>query len=178
MKSTLNIILKTIFWLTILFVVVTFYALTFGQSSTYEIADGKLKQQFYDIIMQGLPIAVLLTLTGTIKRTYDKSKNIAIIVVTIIGSIISFFIMVSLLFSVGFLTITNDTLLYRDKTRPTTIIMSQTIGQGALGEDGHRTVKLEPFLKFWNKTTIIDTTTIDKSEWIFVSKKIDLRNGK
>lgn len=173
MTTILNIVFKIVFWLTILFVLVTLYSLTFGQSSIYEFADWKLSRKFYDTIMQGLPIAILLTLTGTIKRTNEKSKNITIIVLTIIGSIVSFFIMVSMLFSVGFLTITNDTLLYRLKANPTTTIMMQTIGQGALGADGHRIVKLEPFLKFWNKTTIIDTTRIDKAEWIFVNKKMD-----
>jgi hypothetical protein len=178
MTTTLNIILKTVFGLIILFVVVTIYALTFGQNSTYEFADWKLSREFYDHIMQGLPIAVLLTLTGTIKRTNDKSKNITIIVATIIGSIVSFIIMVSMVFSVGFLTITNDTLLYKHKNNPTTTIMTQTIGQGAFGADGHRIVKLEPFLNFWNKISIIDTTTIDKSEWIFVNQQIDMRKGE
>lgn len=176
--TTINIILRTIFLLTIIFIVVTVYALTFGQSSTYEFADWKLSRQFYDTIMQGFPFAILLTLTGIIKRTNDKSKNIAIIITTIIGSIISFFIMISMLFSVGFLTVTNDTLLYKLKANPTITIMTQTIGQGALGADGHRIVKLEPFLKFWNKTTIIDTTTIDKADWIFVNKKMNLKNGE
>jgi hypothetical protein len=178
MTTTLNIILKTIFWLTIVFAVLAIYALTFGQFSTFEFSDWKLRQQFYDNITQGLPIAVLLTLTRTIKRTNNKSKNIIIIFATILVSIVSVFIMVSVFFLVGFLTITNDTLLYKHKTNPTTIIMSQTIGQGALGADGYRIVKLEPFLNFWNKTTIIDTTIIDKSDWIFVNKKIDLRNGE
>lgn len=178
MTITLNIILRTIFWLTIVFIVVTFYALTFGQSSTYEFADWKLSRQFYDTIMQGLPVAILLTLTGTIKRTNDKSRNIIIIITTILVSIVSFFVIVSMLFSVGFLTFTNDILLYRRKDNPTTTIMTQTIGQGALGADGHRIVELEPFFKFWNKTTIIDTTAIDKTDWIFVNKKMDLRNGE
>ncbi len=86
--------------------------------------------------------------------------------------------MVSMIFSVGFLTITNDKLLYKNKTEQTTTIMAQTIGQGALGADGFRIVKLEPFLKYWNKTTIIDTTIIDKADWIFVNKKSDLLNGE
>lgn len=178
MTTTLNIIFKAIFWLTIVFIVVTFYTLTFGQSSTYEFADWKLSQQFYDTIMQGLPIAILFTLTGTIKRTNNQSKNFTIIVVTIIGSIVSFYLMVSMLFSVNFLLITNHILLYKGRTNQTTIIMTQTIGQGALGADGHRIVKLEPFFYFWNKITIVDTTTIDKADWIFVNKKIDLRNGE
>ena len=178
MTTTLNIIFKAIFWLTIVFIVVTFYTLTFGQSSTYEFADWKLSQQFYDTIMQGLPIAILFTLTGTIKRTNNQSKNFTIIVVTIIGSIVSFYLMVSMLFSVNFLLITNHILLYKGRTNQTTIIMTQTIGQGALGADGHRIVKLEPFFYFWNKITIVDTTTIDKADWIFVNKKINLRNGE
>ena len=178
MTTTLNIIFKAIFWLTIVFIVVTFYTLTFGQSSTYEFADWKLSQQFYDTIIQGLPIAILFTLTGTIKRTNNQSKNFTIIVVTIIGSIVSFSLMVSMLFSVNFLSITNHILLYKGRTNQTTIIMTQTIGQGALGADGHRIVKLEPFFYFWNKITIVDTTTIDKADWIFVNKKINLRNGE
>ncbi len=178
MTTTINIILRIIFWLTIVFIVVAFYALIFGQSSTYEFADWKLSKQFYDTIMQGLPIAILLTLIGTIKRTNDKSKNITIIFTTITGSMFSFFVMASMLFSVSFLTITNDTLLYRHKANSTTVIITQVIGQGTLGADGHRVVKLEPFLKFWNKTSIIDTTRINKAGWIFVNKKIDVSNGK
>jgi hypothetical protein len=178
MTTTINIILRTIFWLTIVFIAVTIYALTIGQSSNYEFADWRISRTFYDTIMQGLPIAILLTLTGTIKKANDKSKNITLIISTILGSIISFFIIISLLFSVGFLTITNDFLLFRNKTNPTTIISTQLIGQGAFGSDGQRTVKLEPFLKFWNKTTIIDTATIDKSDWTFVNKKINLRNSE
>jgi hypothetical protein len=172
MTTTLKIILKIIFWLTIVFIIVTFYALTFGQSSDYEFADWKLGRQFYDILMPGLPVAILLTLTGSIKRTNDKSKNIIIIVVTIVSSAISLFILISMLFSVGYLTITNDILLYNHRTNQTTSIITQTIGQGASGVDGNRIVKLEPFLKFWNKTTIIDTTIIDKADWIFINKKI------
>lgn len=178
MEITLNIIFKTIFFLSILFVVLTFYSFTFGQTLPYEFADWRLSRQFYNLIMQGLPLALLLTLTGTLKRKNAKAQNIKIIVVTIIGSIVCFFIMANMLFSVGFLTITNDTLLYKHKTKPTTTIMKQTIGQGALGEDGHRIVQVESFLKFWNKTTIVDTTKLDKSDWIFVNKNIDMRNAE
>ena len=41
-----------------------FDVLTFGQSSVYEFDDWKLSRRFYNIIMQGLPIVVTLTLTG------------------------------------------------------------------------------------------------------------------
>lgn len=60
MTTIFNIILKTIFYLAIVFIVVTFYALTFGESSSLEFADWKLRRHFYDAKMQGLPIAILL----------------------------------------------------------------------------------------------------------------------
>jgi len=171
MTTLPDIILKTIFWLTIIFIIVTIYSLTFGQSSHYEFGDYKISSKFYDTIMQGLPIAILLTLTGTMKRTNEKSKNIVLIVLTVIGSAVSFFIMVSMIFSVGFDTITNDITLYRSKTNPAITITKQTLGRGAAGADGHRIVQLEPFLKFWNKVTIIDTIALNKSEWTFVNEK-------
>lgn len=173
MTSLLNIIRKTIFWLSIFLIVLTIYSLTFGQFSNYEFADYKVSSQFYETIMEGLPLAILLTLTGTIKRTHEKSRNIGTIVVTVLISIISFFIMVSLIFSVGFLTITNDLILYQLKSNPKIIITKQTIGQGALGSDGYRIVQLQPFMIFWNKVSIVDTTTINKNEWTFINEKID-----
>lgn len=174
MTKIFNIILRTIFWLSIAFLVVTFFALTFGTSSSYEFADSKLSHQFYNLIGQGLPIAILLTLTGTIKRTKKKSKNISVIIVTILGSIYSIFIVINMLFSVGFLTITNDKILFKNRTNPTTMIVAQTIGQGALGADGHRIVKLEPLLKFWNKSTFVDTAMMNRTEWIFVNEDLHL----
>lgn len=178
MTTILKIFLKTIFILTILFIVVTIYALIFGQNSTYEFADWKLSRQFYGVIMQALPIVILLTHTGTIHHANSKSVNITIVATTVICSIASFFIMVSMLFTVGFITITNDTLLYRHKIKPSITIMKQNIGQGALGSDGHRIVKLQPYFKYWNKVTIIDTATIEKSEWNFVNHKMDMENGE
>ena len=178
MSTTLKILLKATFWLSITFILVTFYALTFGQSSTYEFADWQVSERFYDTIMPGLPIAILLTLTGTIKQANDDSKNATIILATMIGSGISFFVMVSMLFSVGFVTITNDSVLYRHKADPTTTIVAQTIGYGALGEDGHRVVKLEPFLHFWNKRTIVDTSKINKADWILANEGMDLNEDE
>lgn len=171
MATLFNMLRKTIFWLTVVFISVAVFALTFAQASAYEFADWRLSRKFYDLIMAGLPVAVLLTLTGTIKRTNNKSKNITIVVATITGTIVTLFILVSMTFSVGFLTITNHTLLYRLRTNPNTTIMVQHVGQGAFGADGQRIVKLEPFLTIWNKTTIIDTAMINKEDWVFINEK-------
>jgi hypothetical protein len=171
MTTLLIILRKSIFWLTLIFIAITLFSLTVGQSLNYEFANNDLSSNFYNIIMPGLPIAILLTLFGTIKMKNQKSTNISIIILTILASVISFFIMVNMMFSVGFLVIENEAVLFRKKDNSNIIIAKQSIGQGALGEDGHRIVQLQPFLKFWNRVTIIDTTSIDKGRWKFVNER-------
>ncbi len=171
MTTVLNIIRKIVFWMTLIFICVTLFSLSFGQSLNYEFANNKVKSNFYNIIMSGLPIAVMLTMVGTIKRKNKKSKNISIVASTILTSGLSFFIIVNMMFLVGFLAIENKIILFRKKSNPKIVIAKQSIGQGALGEDGQRIVQLDPFLKIWNKVTFIDTTSINKSEWIFVNEK-------
>lgn len=112
----ISTIKKTIFWTAIAFILLTFFSLTIGQILPYEFADYKVMHNFYDTIMQGLPIAILLTLFGTIKRENTKAKNWTFLGVTVLTSIISFFIMVSLIFKIGFGAWTTVTTIYRHKT--------------------------------------------------------------
>lgn len=113
-----------------------------------------------------------MTLTSTIHRSFPKIKNISIVVLTVIGVIISFYLVLSILFSVGFNSINTDTILYSNKLNPKKVIVTQTIGQGAFGGSYHRVVKLEPFLKFWNHTTKFDTSSMNKVDWILINKSI------
>ena len=64
----MQVIKKTIFWAAIVFIGLTIFTLTIGQILPYEFADYKLQHKYYDTIIQGLPIAVLLTLFGTLKK--------------------------------------------------------------------------------------------------------------
>lgn len=155
----------------LIFIIATLFSLTIGQSLTYEFADNDLSSDFYDIVMAGLPIAIILTLFGTIKMKNKQSKNVSIVILTIVASVLSFFFMINTLFSVGFITIENEAVLFRKNNNPNIFIAKQRIGQGALGEDGHRIVELKPFLKFWNKVTFVDTAAMDKMQWKFVNEQ-------
>jgi len=157
--------------LALIFIAIALFSLTIGQSLNYEFANNDLSSNFYDIIMSGLPIAILLTLVGTIKMKNERTNNIAIAVGTIFASIVSFFAIINIMFSVGFVVIENEAVLFRKKDNPNIIIATQSIGYGVFSEDGHRTVQLQPFLKFWNKVTVIDTTSIDKKQWEFVNER-------
>ena len=106
--TKLNFIYKTIFWLTIIFIVSTILVLTIGQSLPTEFKDNKIKNNFYNFIFTALPLSLLLTLFGTIKKKNSIGKNWAIGILTILSAGVTLFILVGIMFSVGFGGWTNE----------------------------------------------------------------------
>ena len=114
-KAVKKLIRKILFWIAISFIALTVFSLTIGQILPYEFADNKIMHGYYDTIMQGLPIAILLTLVETVRKRNSKTKNLIFIVTTILTSVLSFVIMVSLMFQIGFGAWTTMTTIYRNK---------------------------------------------------------------
>lgn len=170
----MQLIKKIIFWTAIAFIVLTIFSLTIGQILPYEFADYKIKHKFYDTIMQGLPITILLTLFRTIKPKKTKIQNLTLLGLTILTSILSFFVMVSLIFHIGFGTWMTITTIYRHKTESKEI-KDQLFDVGALGYGGQRIVEIKPTLKFWILPTKIDTAKMNKNEWILVNEQGDIK---
>jgi hypothetical protein len=170
----IQVIRKTVFWTALVFIGLTIFALTVGLILPFEFADYKIMHKFYETITQGLPIAILLTLFGTLKCEKTKARNWTFLGVTVLSSIISFFIMVSLFFTIGFGAWTTLTTIYRHKTEDK-VIKEQILDIGALGYGGRRTVEIKPVLKYWILPTKIDTTTINKNEWIFVNEQGEIK---
>ncbi len=170
----MKVIKKTIFLTAIFFIGLTIFALTVGQILPYEFADYKIMHNFYDTIMQGLPIAILLTLFGTIKRKKTRVQNLTFLGITVLISIMSFFIVVSLMFRIGFGAWTTVSTLYRHKTEDK-VIKEQLFDVGALGYGGQRIVEIKPVLKYWILPTKIDTSKINKNEWKFVNEQGDIK---
>lgn len=163
------------FWLIATFFVVAAYSLTFGQFLPVEFANWKYSHSFYSIILQGLPVAVLLTLICTISKNRTTKQNISIGVLTVTLAVASFFVIVLMMFPYGFGAWVNYEVVYESKENPREIICHQLWDNGALGYDGQRTVKLTPFLGLWNIATETDTAMIDKGDWRLVRKEDDIR---
>lgn len=124
--------------------------------------------------MQGFPIAIFLTLVETVKKRNSKKKNLIFVIGTVFASILSFIIMISLMFQIGFGAWTTVTTIYRNKTENKEI-KKQIYDSGALGYKGNRIVEIKPFLKYWILPTAIDTSSIDKTEWNLVNEKGDIK---
>ena len=168
--------IQTIFkWLTLTFFGITLFSLTIGQILPIEFADWKDMHLFYDIIFQGLPIAILLTMIWTIKNGSPKRKKITIGILTPIIAFAAFFGTIFLMFSFGFGAWVNQEIVYENKTNPQETINEQIWDIGAFGYGGQRTVKLSPTLGLWNIVTEIDTTEIEKDNWTLVQREEDIK---
>lgn len=170
----MQLIIKTIFWTSIALIGLTIFSLTIGQILPYEFADYKIKHKFYGAIMQGLPVAILLTLFGTIKRDKTTTQNLILLGLTVLTSILSFFVIVSLMFRIAFGDWITVTTLYRHKTENKEI-KEQLFDIGALGSGRKRTVEIKPVLKYWILPKDIDATTINKNDWDFVNEQGDIK---
>jgi len=166
---------KTIFWIAITFIGLTLFTLTIGQLLPYEFADYKLQHKFYDIIIQGLPIAVLLTLFMTIKRDNSKIKNWTWGSLTVLTAILCFVGQLIMLFTFGFGAWTTLRTVYVHKTENREI-KEQLYDVGAFGYGGRRTVETKPFLKYWIQPTQIDTLKMEKKQWVFVNRQGDIKS--
>lgn len=170
----MQVIKKTIFWTAIVFIGLTIFALTVGQILPYEFADYKLQHKFYDTIIQGLPIAVLLTLFGTLKKQNSKTRNWTFGILTVLTSILCLVGQLFMIFAFGFGAWTTVTTIYKHKT-DNREIKEQLYDIGAFGYGGQRTVEIKPFLKYWVLPTKIDTATINKNEWNLVNEQGDIK---
>lgn len=163
-----------VFWISIIFIVLTLLTYTIVQVLPYEFANHKIQHVFYDIIIQGLPVAVLFTLFGTIKRGNTKTKNLTFIGLTILTSVICFFVQILLIFSFGFGAWITEMTIYKHKIE-NKVIAEQLYDIGAFGYGGRRVVEIKPVLKFWILPTQVDTTKINKDEWKLVNEQGDLK---
>ncbi len=165
---------KILFWIAISFIALTVFSLTIGQILPYEFANNKIMHGYYDTIMQGLPIAILLTLVETVGKRNSKKKNLIFAIGTIFTSILSFIIMINLMFQIGFGAWTTVTTIYRNN-KENKEIKEQIYDSGALGYKGKRIVEIKPFLKYWILPTATDTSAIDKTEWNLVNEQGDIK---
>ena len=166
---------RAFFWVTTVFFLVAGFSVTICQVIPIEFADWKYNHTFYGIVLQGLPIAVLLTLVYTLNKNKTAKQNISIAVLTSIGAAASYFVSVLLMTSYWFGAWVNYEIVYESKENPGEVISHQLWDSGAFGYDGQRTVKLTPFLGLWTVVTEVDTATVDNMNWRPVKREEDIR---
>ncbi len=158
--------LKIVYWTSIL--IPCFWVLTtiLGNLVPLEFSNNNSEFIYDSIRFYGIPIAIMLTLTGTIKSK-DTSGSIATkIFLTICVSAFSIFIMFMTLFA-GMCDWTTDKIFFENKQNSSIKIVQRSFGCGAT-DSSPATLKvfkvreITPYL-IW--VTSIDTNKINKDEW-------------
>jgi hypothetical protein len=175
LKKNMKIIQKTVKWIIISFFLIVLFSFTIAQIIPIEFADWRVLHKFYEKIIEGLPIAVLLTLIWTLKKSKSKRRNIITGILTFMVAIIVCFSSIFLVFSYGFGVWINYEIVYEHKVNPEQTINKQIYDIGAFGYGGKRIVELKPFFKYWKKVQLIDTTKIETKNWIRVEKEVDIK---
>jgi hypothetical protein len=146
---------------------------TIGQKVSIEFRNYGLKNQYYDFTLMALPFAILLTLFGTISRKNKRVLNWSIAGVTIMATVFCFYFLLTAMFVLGFGEWTTEAILYRRNDNSDITVEKQIFDIGALGYGGHRTVQLTPCLKYFQIVKEVDTTNLNKTEWIHVNEEIN-----
>ena len=171
----MRLIQESFKWATLLFFGIAICAMTIGQIIPVEFTDWNDMHLFYDVILRGLPIAVLLTLIWTIKKERPRKTNIAIGVATLILTAGTLFWTFFLMFSYGFGAWIDEEVIYEYKSNPEITVNKQIWDIGTFGYGGQRTVKLTPFLGLWNLIEEVDTVEIERNNWILVQREGDIK---
>lgn len=164
-----------IFWGSLLLLAVFLWTVTIGQTIHFEFSDRKTSSDFYNIILSGTPIAILLTLFGTLKQNHDKARKLFTIFGTIGLAMFAFMLLLNIVFTIGFGTWTTFNIAYENKTNPERQIREQRYDVGTLGYGSDRIVEVKPFAGLFWQVSQVDTTKIDKTKWKRVDREADIK---
>jgi len=104
---------KLIFYGALLFVLIALCSLAGKQNPTYAVSYNDEAGNFYDLIVCGIPVAILLTLFYTVRREHSFFKNMVTICATVLVTFFSIVMLVEFLFSIGIAVWKGDPWVFR-----------------------------------------------------------------
>ena len=131
-----------------------------------EITNGTVKMNFTWIRLFGIPIAVLLTLTGIIKQKDTILIVIVKSVVTTIFAGFTCFFLIILLF-VNMCEWTESEVFFTHKQKPNTKIVERSMNCGAFDTDfpNYKPFKITKLSDNFIWAVKVDTTNLDTNKW-------------
>ena len=170
----MKIFCNLIFWLALFVILIFVFALTIGQMIPIEIVNGYPRIYFLNFLLLGFPIAIMLTLFGTINN--GKFNKVLIVFFTLSTSVICFVVLITLTYCKFFDGWDNEKILYVSKVDKNVTINQQIYSTGSYGEHKTRTAQLKPFFRYFQIVKKINIYEIDKNEWIEKIKKDSIIN--
>ena len=163
----MNRIKKIIFWTAVVCIGLWLIMPVIRWILDIEFATDSIKSNYKEFMFFVVPIAILLTLLGTIKGKDNGSIIAGKVIGTVVLVAVTIFIMFMSIFA-DMCVWTNREVLYEHKNDSNTKIIVRDFGCGAT-DSGPPTVaiyKVQYFTDYFIRATKIDTAKIDKKEWI------------
>jgi hypothetical protein len=170
----MQLLLKVIYRTALFMLIFWLGAAVLSNFVPLEFASQNIEHLYYSIRFYGVPIAIVFTLTGTIKKKESWVEIISKIVLTIFACFGSVAIMTIMIFVGGMCAWTTDKVLFEHKNESTIKIEKRNFGCGATDSSPSTpgVFKVSSFTPYFIWVSKIDTNEIDKSEWLRV-KQID-----
>jgi len=158
--------LKIVFWTSISYVFICILVGILSLLLPIELIDRKIDNIYFGIRFFGIPLAIIFTLTGTIKQKDKLGTIIGKIFATISVSFVALFIMGLVFFGsvCGWMT---DAILFESKNDKTIKIEARHYDCGATDTQrpNLKTYKVIRLSKYFIWRTRIDTNKINKDDW-------------
>lgn len=163
---------KIIYWVSLASIFVFVIVPLIGRFTPLEFTNDNFKDLFEQIRFFGLPIAILLTLFGTLKHKDTTSTKTMKTLLTICIAVFSVFILFMTVFA-GMCRWTNSKVLFENKSDNTTKIVLRDFGCGATdsGNPTYKVCKIKNITPVLIWVTSIDTAKINRQIWQRVENK-------
>lgn len=168
-------ILRAGFLVNVVCLSIVVFAFTVGQMVPIEFSNLNARNVFYSFGYYAIPVGILLTLTGTIKKDDGWKKVASKVVLTVSAALASIAILVASLFTVGFGAWVDLGTTFRAKEDRRIRIVEQLYDIGAFGYGGRRLVKTIPITPWFDYVEEIDSSAIDRSQWYPVNEEGDVK---
>jgi hypothetical protein len=168
----MKVVSNLIFWISILLIFVFVALPIIIDFTSLQFTNDHYKSEYEEIRFYWLPIIILLTLFGTIKKRYSRDRIIATVGFTVLVSVVCFLVLFFSVFA-GMCTWTDNKTLLIKADDPTIKIILRDYGCGATdsGSPIYKVFKVKRLTSYLVSVTDIDTTKLDKTHWICINRK-------
>ena len=162
----MKVVGKIIFWTSVL-LIISFVVLPFIiKISSLEFINDDYTLVYENARFYLLPICILLTLFGTIKKSESRDRKGVKIGLTVLASFISLIVLFFSIFA-DMCSWTDNKILFIKADDPKTKIVLRDYGCGATdsGKPIYKIFKVTALSSYLVHVTVIDTTKMDKTQW-------------
>lgn len=172
----MKLFFRILYWISLLYIVTCLLVSLLIRISPLDFASSVDADRFDILFFGGIPAAILLMISRIGFKTMNRTEKRNAIILGFLMSIGCFLIFVLYAFTSfgsSLCDYSNGRTLFISRTDPSIRIIFRYYGCGAVDSSPETpsTAKLKPFTRVFNYITPVDTSKINKEEWIRVEEE-------